>query len=191
MQASTRRISLCGLMLTAAAGLMGCDMPTKASQASATSTAALAASSPFAQVSSLPYNMPPFDKIKDADYKPAFEAGMAQQRQEARAIAANPAAPSFDNTIVAMERSGQMLSRVSEVFFNLVSANTSPELDQTQQEMAPKLADHKDAIFLDPQLFARVEQLYQQRTSLGLDPESLRLLERYRTEFVRAGARLS
>ena len=194
MQASTRRITLCGLMLTAAAGMIGCTTAdngsTKASQASA-ANAALAANSPFAQVSSLPYNMPPFDRIKDSDYKPAFEAGMAQQRQEARAIAGNPAAPSFDNTIVALERSGQMLTRVSDVFFNLVSANTSPELDQTQQDMAPKLADHKDAIYLDPQLFARVEQLYQQRASLGLDPESLRLLERYRTDFVRAGARLS
>ncbi|WP_230414402.1 M3 family metallopeptidase [Collimonas silvisoli] len=189
MQASTRRISLCGLMLTAAAGMMGCNTPAKTSQAATAVTAA--ASSPFAQVSSLPYNLPPFDQIKDADYQPAFEAGMAQQRQEAGAIAANPAPPSFDNTIVALERSGRMLTRVSDVFFNLVNANTSPVLDQTQQEMAPKLAAHKDAIFLDPQLFARVEQLYQQRSALGLDPESLRLLERYRTEFVRAGARLS
>jgi peptidyl-dipeptidase Dcp len=116
---------------------------------------------------------------------------MAQQRQEVNAIAANPAAPSFDNTILALERSGQMLTRVADVFFNLVSANTSPELDQTQQDVAPQLAAHKDAIFLDPQLFTRVEQLYQQRNTLGLDPEALRLLERYRTEFVRAGARLS
>lgn len=197
MQISTqrisRRISLCGLMLTAAAGVMGCsaigDTPTKTSEA--TTTAALAASSPFAQISSLPYNLPPFDKIKDSDYKPSFQAGMAQQRQEVSAIAANPAAPSFDNTILPLERSGQMLTRVADVFFNLVSANTSPELDQTQQDIAPELAAHKDAIFLDPQLFARVEQLYQQRSTLGLDPESLRLLERYRTEFVRAGARLS
>ncbi|SFA84560.1 peptidyl-dipeptidase Dcp [Collimonas sp. OK607] len=197
MQISTRcisrHISLCGLMLAAAAGMMGCsaigDTPTKTSQA--TATAALAASSPFAQISSLPYNLPPFDKIKDSDYKPSFEAGMAQQRQEVNAIAANPAAPSFDNTILALERSGQMLTRVSDVFFNLVSTNTSPELDQTQQDIAPKLAAHKDAIFLDPQLFARVDQLYQQRSTLGLDPESLRLLERYHIEFVRAGARLS
>jgi peptidyl-dipeptidase Dcp len=176
-------------MLTAAAGMMGCNTPANTSQAANAATAA--ANSPFAQASSLPYNLPPFDQIKDADYKPAFEAGMAQQRREASAIAANPAAPDFDNTIVALERSGQMLTRVKDVFFNLINANTSPELDQIQQEMAPRLAAHQDAIFLDPQLFARVEQLYQQRAKLGLDPESLRLLERYRIEFVRAGARLS
>ncbi|MEO6918002.1 MAG: M3 family metallopeptidase [Collimonas sp.] len=191
MQVSTRRISVCGLMLTAAAGLMGCDMPTKAEKATAAATAAYATSSPFAQISSLPYNLPPFGKIKDSDYKPSFEAGMAQQRQEVNAIAANPAAPTFDNTIVALERSGQMLTRVRDVFFNLISSNTSPVMDQTQQDMAPKLAEHEDAIFLDPILFARIETLYQQRASLGLDPESLRLLERYRTDFVRAGARLS
>ncbi|AIY44153.1 Dipeptidyl carboxypeptidase Dcp [Collimonas arenae] len=191
MQVSTRHISVCGLMLGAAAGLMGCDMPTKPDQSAAAATAAYAASSPFAQVSSLPYNLPPFDKIKDSDYKPSFEAGMAQQRQEVNAIAANPAAPTFDNTIVALERSGLMLTRVKDVFFNLISSNTSPVMDQTQQDIAPKLAEHEDAIFLDPILFARIETLYQQRASLGLDAESLRLLERYRTDFVRAGARLS
>lgn len=191
MQVSTRRITVCGLMVSAAISLMACDVPTKASQDAATATAAYAASSPFAQISSLPYNLPPFDKIKDSDYQPSFEAGMAQQRQEVSAIAANPAAPTFDNTIVALERSGQMLGRVKDVFFNLISANTSPVLDQTQQDIAPKLAEHEDAIYLDPALFARIEQLYQQRASLGLDPESLRLLERYRTDFVRAGARLS
>ncbi len=195
MQVSPRRISICGLMLTAAAGLMGCDMPVKTSQVTPAPTIVpaltLAASSPFAQVSTLPFNLPPFDKIKDTDYKPAFEAGMAQQRQEVSAIATNPAAPTFDNTIVALERSGQMLTRVKDVFFNLIGANTSPVLDRTQGEMAPKLAAHEDAIFLDPQLFTRVDQLYQQRATLGLDPESLRLLERYRTDFVRAGAQLS
>ncbi|MGB7193718.1 MAG: M3 family metallopeptidase [Collimonas pratensis] len=191
MQVSTRRITVCGLMVSAAISLMACDVPTKASQDAATATAAYAASSPFAQVSSLPYNLPPFDKIKDSDYQPSFEAGMAQQRQEVSAIAANPAAPTFDNTIVALERSGQMLGRVKDVFFNLISANTNPVLDQTQQDIAPKLAEHEDAIYLDPALFTRIEQLYQQRAGLGLDPESLRLLERYRTDFVRAGARLS
>jgi peptidyl-dipeptidase Dcp len=191
MQVSTKRIAVCGLMVTAAVSLMACDVPTKASQNAATASAAYAASSPFAQISSLPYNLPPFDKIRDSDYQPSFEAGMAQQRQEVSAIAANPAAPTFDNTIVALERSGQMLGRVKDVFFNLISANTSPVLDQTQQDIAPKLAEHEDAIFLDPALFARIEQLYQQRAGLGLDPESLRLLERYRTDFVRAGARLS
>ena len=148
-------------------------------------------SNPFAQPSSLPYRLPPFDKIKDADYRPAFEAGMAEQRKEADAIARNAEAPSFANTIVAMERSGQLLNRVSSVFFNMTSSNTNPELDKIEREMAPKLAAHRDAIFLDPLLFARVNALYDRRAGLGLDPESLRLLERYHTQFVRAGAPLS
>ena len=181
-------------MLTIGTGLMGCDVGTKPNSTTATPTAAttpLPAPSPFAQISSLPYNLPPFDKIKDSDFGPAFEQAMAQQRQEATAIASNPAAPTFDNTIVALERSGQMLTRVSDVFFNLTGSNTSPALDQVQQDVAPKLAAQNDAILLDPALFARVDQLYQQRASLGLDPESLRLLERYHVKFVRAGARLS
>ncbi|AMP02373.1 peptidase M3 family protein [Collimonas arenae] len=173
---------------------MGCDVGTKPNSSIATPTAATSpatAPSPFAQISSLPYNLPPFDKIKDSDFAPAFEQAMAQQRQEAAAIAKNPAAPTFDNTIVALERSGQMLTRVSDVFFNLTGSNTSPALDQVQQDVAPKLAAQNDAILLDPALFARVDQLYQQRAGLGLDPESLRLLERYHVKFVRAGARLS
>ena len=184
MQVSTRRISIGGLLLAVIVGLLGCATPKQPSQTAVVN-------SPFAQISPLPYHLPPFDKIKDADYAPAFDIGMAQQRQEVSAIANNLVTPTFDNTIVALERSGQMLVRVSNVFFNLVSANTSPILSQIQKEMAPKLAAHEDAIYLDPQLFARVEALYQQRSMLGLDPESLRLLERYRIDFVRAGARLS
>ncbi len=116
---------------------------------------------------------------------------MAAQRKEVDAIAHNAEAPSFDNTIVALERSGRELARVSSVFFNLTSSNTSDELDKIQGEMAPKLAAHQDAIFLNGALYARVDKLYQDRATLGLDPESLRLVERYHVLFVRAGARLS
>ncbi len=149
------------------------------------------AANPFARPSTLPYHMPPFDRIKDADFRPAFEAGMAEQRKEIEAIDRNPAAPTFENTVVAMEKSGQLLDRVGTTFFNLDSANTNPEILKISAEMAPKLAAHQDAILLDPLLFARVDAVYQQRASLKLDPESQQLLERAHLGFVRAGAKLS
>jgi peptidyl-dipeptidase Dcp len=152
---------------------------------------ALAAGNPFASVSNLPYQAPPFDKIKDSDYEPAFEEGMKQQRAEMEAIAANPAAPTFDNTIVAMEKSGRMLDRVSNAFFGVVQANTNPALDKTQADEAPKLAAHQDAIYLDPKLFARVKALYDARAGLKLDPEGQQLLKLYYLQFIHAGANLS
>lgn len=148
-------------------------------------------SNPLMQQSTLPYQLPPFDRITDADFGPALQAGMAGQRKEIDAIAHDSAAATFENTIVAMERSGQLLTRASSVFFNLTSSNTNPELEKLQAEMAPKLSAHSDAIFLNPELFARVSSLYEQRNSLKLDAESHRLLERYNTLFVRAGAKLS
>ena len=151
----------------------------------------LSPDNPFARESTLPYKLPPFDRIKNEHYVPALEAGMAEHRKEVAAIAGNTAEPTFENTIVALERSGQLLSRVASVFFALSSANTNPEIEQAQTEMAPKLAAHQDAIYLDAGLFARVQKLYERRQSLQLDPESLRLLERYHTNFVRAGAKLS
>ena len=146
---------------------------------------------PFQNASTLPYELPPFDRIQDSDYRPAFEAGMAGERFDMDRIAHDPAPPTFDNTIVAMERAGQMLDRVSTTFFNLNTANTDAEMQKIQVEMAPKLAAHSDAILLDPALFARVDALYQQRASLNLDPESAQLLERRYTAFVRAGAKLA
>jgi peptidyl-dipeptidase Dcp len=154
-------------------------------------TAQLAPDNPFARASTLPYRLPPFDKIKDEHFKPALLAGMAAQRKEIDAIAKNPAAPTFENTIVAMERSGELLTRANSVYGNLTSSNTNPQLEELQTEMSPKLSAHNDAIYLDPALYARVRTLYEQRASLKLDPESLRLLERTNTNFVRAGARLS
>ena len=152
--------------------------------------AAPAADNPFFQPSTLPYQFPPFDRITDAHYLPAFERGMAEQRAEFDAIANDPAAPTFENTIVAAERSGQTLTRVSNVFFALSGTNTNPEMERIQTVVAPKLAAHADAIALDPKLFVRVSTLHAKRDQLGLDAQQLRLLDRYMLDFVRAGAKL-
>ncbi|MGA6161042.1 M3 family metallopeptidase [Amycolatopsis magusensis] len=145
---------------------------------------------PFAGPSELPYRLPPFDRITGAHYRPAFEAGIAEQVGEVTAIAENPEPPTFENTVVALERSGELLGRVSMVFFNLTSSDTTPELQQLQAEIAPKLSAHRDAIHLNEKLFARITELFERRDSLGLDPESAWLLERYHVDFVRAGAAL-
>jgi peptidyl-dipeptidase Dcp len=149
------------------------------------------AGGPFAEPSTLPYQAPRFDRIKDSDYQPAFEAGMKQQIAEIKAIADNSAPPTFDNTIAAMERSGRMLDRVTNTFFGVVQANTDPSLDNVQTLEAPKLAAHTDAIFLNPKLFARVKALYNQRNDLKLDSEALQVLTLYYRQFVHAGALLS
>jgi len=150
-----------------------------------------ALASPFDAPSSLPYQAPRFDLIKDGDYQPGFETGMRQQLAEIAAIANNPAAPTFDNTIVAMERSGRMLERVNNAFFGVVQANTNPALDKVQTVVAPELAAHSDAIFLNAKLFARVKSLYDRRDSLKLDAEALQVLTLYYRQFVHAGANLA
>jgi peptidyl-dipeptidase Dcp len=157
----------------------------------ATAAPALDASNPFAQPSSLPLNYPAFDKIRNEHFQPAYIAGMAEHLREIEAIAANRAAPTFDNTIVAMERSGQLLTRVAMTFSNLQTANTNDVLDAVDREMSPRLAAHNDAIYLNPALFQRVKTLHAKRATLGLDAESKHLLERVYKEFVRAGANLS
>jgi peptidyl-dipeptidase Dcp len=148
-------------------------------------------SNPFYAPSTLPFQAPPFDKIKDSDYQPAIEAGMAEQKAEIQAIIDNPAAPTFDNTIVAMEKSGQLFERASAAFFGVTGANTNPTLQEVRTVEAPKLAAHNDFIYLNTKLFARVAAIYRQRASLNLDPESLRLVERTYEQFVHAGANLS
>ena len=153
-------------------------------------SAALDPANPFAQPSSLPLQYPPFDRIADAHFTPAFEEGMRAHLREAAAIAANPAAPSFDNTVVALERAGRLLERVKATFSNLHTANTNDRLDAIDRAMAPRLAAHKDAVFLNARLFQRIDSLYRQRAALGLEAEALYLLERYHKDFVRAGARL-
>src|SRR5512146_2648128 len=132
---------------------------------------------PFYAPSKLPFQAPPFDKIKDSDYQPAIEAGMAEHRKQIEAIANNPAAPTFENTIVAMEKSGQLLQRATTTFFAVVGANSNPDLLKVRQIEAPKLAAHQDAIYLDAKLFKRVATIYKERQSLKLTPEQLRLVE--------------
>ena len=149
------------------------------------------ADNPFAAPSSLPFALPPFDRIRESDYLPAYEAGMREQLEEVARIAHNPEPASFDNTIVALERSGQLLNRVEAVFSSLNACNTNAQLQKIDTEITPKLAAQKDAIYLDPALWARVDALYRKRSSLHLDGESQELLLRYHTMFVRAGAELS
>jgi peptidyl-dipeptidase Dcp len=146
---------------------------------------------PFYAVSTLPFHAPPFDKIKDRDYQPAIEAGMAEQLKEMRAIADNRAAPTFENTVVAMEKTGALFQRVMAAFSGVTGANTNPVLEKVQRDEAPKLAAHNDAIYLDTKLFHRVAVVYEKRASLKLSPEGLRLLEVYYKRFVHDGANLS
>ncbi len=148
-------------------------------------------SNPFYQPSTLPFHAPPFDKIKDEDYQPAIEAGMAQEIVEIQAIADNPAAPTFENTLVAMEKTGQLLKRASAAFGAVSEANTDPVLLKVRAEEAPKLAAHHDAIYLNAKLFARVSAVYNEREALKLDAESQRLLKITYDEFVHSGANLS
>jgi peptidyl-dipeptidase Dcp len=148
-------------------------------------------SNPFYAPSTLPFHVPPYDKIKDEDYQPAIEAGMAEELSEMQAIADNPAVPTFDNTLVAMEKTGQLLQRTMAAFRGVTGANTNPVLQKVRTEEAPRLAAHQDAIYLNAKLFARVATIYEQRASLKLNPESLRLLEVTYDGFVRAGANLS
>jgi peptidyl-dipeptidase Dcp len=157
----------------------------------ALSSTAAFADNPFAQISPLPFHAPQFDKIKDGDYAPAFLQGMKEQKAEMDAIAGNSAAPTFDNTIVAMEKSGRVLERVGDTFFNVQQANTNPTLDKVQSQVAPLLAAHQDSIFLNAKLFARVKTLYDNRASLKLDPEALQVLTIYYRQFIHAGANLS
>src|ERR1700722_14156779 len=173
-------------VITAAAGAIALS-----SSAVAAPTVGFGPGNPFYAPSTLPFQAPPFDKIHDGDYQPAIEAGMAQQLTEIRAIADNPAPPTFDNTLAALEQSGRLLDRVTSVFDAVTGANTNPDLQKVEQIEAPKLAAHRDAIYLDTQLYRRDEDIYKQREALQLDPESLRLVEFYYREFVHAGANLS
>ncbi|HEX7942373.1 MAG TPA: M3 family metallopeptidase, partial [Gemmatimonadaceae bacterium] len=175
----------------AAAGCAHAPPQSAAPETAAQSTSASEPANPFFHASTLPYQAPPFDKIHDADFQPALEEGMTQHLAEVERIAGQTEAPTFDNTIVAMERSGALLTRVAKVFFALTQSNTDDTLQRVQTEEAPKLAAHSDAIYLDDQLFQRVKSLYDRRDALGLDPEQKFLVERYYRNFVRAGAQLS
>ncbi|ODU25170.1 MAG: hypothetical protein ABT15_30455 [Pseudonocardia sp. SCN 73-27] len=145
---------------------------------------------PFLRASDLPYQLPDYRRITDEHYAPAFDAGMAEQRAEVEAIVTNPGPATFDNTVAALERSGRILDRVSTVFYSRASAHTNAVIEALQAEIAPKLAAHRDAIALDPRLFARLRDLHGRRDELGLDPEAHRLLEKLVDEAVRDGAEL-
>jgi peptidyl-dipeptidase Dcp len=153
--------------------------------------AAADAANPLLRPSSLPYQLPPFALLRNEHFLPAFEQGMAENLREIDAIATNPAAPTFENTIIALERSRSLLKRTEIAFYTLNRGLTNPTLDQIDAVMAPRLAAHEDALHLNRPLFVRLKALHDQRQSLGLDAESLRVLERYYKDFVRAGALLS
>ncbi len=148
------------------------------------------ANNPFIKASTLPFQAPDFNKIKDSDFEPAFNEGIKEQLEEIDKVANNEDEPTFENTLVELEKSGQLLTRVDNVFEMLAGANTDSVLQALQEKIAPKLAAQSDAIFLNPNLFERIKQLYQKKDKLNLDPESARLLDYYYKEFVRAGANL-
>jgi peptidyl-dipeptidase Dcp len=160
--------------------------PTPAPQSSSAN-----GSNPLLTESTLPYQFPAFDQIKNEHFQPAIEQGMAEQLKEIEKIAAQKDKPTLENTIVAMERSGQLLARANRIFSSLNGTNTNPEMQRIDKELSPKLSAHRDAINLNTALFARIQSLYDQREKLGLDAESKYLVERYYKDFVRAGAKLN
>ncbi len=166
-------------------------LSTQITTVSATEPSAATADNPLLTESTLPYRVPPFDKIKDEHFAPAIVAGMREQLKEVGAVANNSEKPTFDNTIVGLERTGRLLDRAERTFSNLNACNTNPAMQKIEKEMAPKLSAHRDAIHLNGKLFARIQKLYDNREKLGLDPDSAYLLERYYKDFVRAGAKLS
>ncbi len=165
-------------------------VPPKDAPVATTPAADDTAQNPFFSASTLPLLAPPLDRITNEHFMPAFTEGMAQQLAEVRAIADNPEPATLDNTLVPMERSGAVLYRVNQVFNNLTNSHTNETLQQIEAEIAPKIAQHQDRIFLDPKLFARVKALYDARETLTAHPEDRRLTERYYQRFVRAGALL-
>ena len=173
-----------GLALTAAA-------PAYAKSHPAANANVHASSNPFLTVSTLPFHAPRFDLIKETDYQPAIEEGMRLHLAEVEKIANNPEPATFENTYVALEKTGATLTRVMNAFNGVTGANTSDLLQKVQETEAPKLAEHSDAIMLNSKLFKRIQAVYDQRATLNLDPESLRLVDVTYKNFVRAGARLS
>ncbi|RUO78901.1 dipeptidyl carboxypeptidase II [Idiomarina tyrosinivorans] len=163
----------------------------KQSGANAEMSQQAATANPFFKPATLQYGAPNFDRIKFEHFEPAFREGLKQHNEEIAAIANNSEAPTFENTIVAMEKSGQLLSRVSAVFDNFASADSTQEIRDLEEKLAPEFAKHSDNIHLNRKLFSRIETLYKQKDALGLDPVSIRLIEETYKEFVQAGAKLS
>ncbi len=159
--------------------------------ASAQGKSGLLPGNPFSETSKLHMRAPDFTKIKNSDYQPAIEEGIKQQMAETERIANNPAAPTFANTLIPLEKSGQLLRRVNSVFNLLTGAYTNPELQKVETEIAPKLSANSDAIYLNTKLFKRIATIYNKRSTLKLDAESKRLVEYYYENFIQAGAQLS
>lgn len=159
--------------------LIGCNKTTKNND------------NPFFQPYDATYDVPPFDKIKTEHYLPAFYEGMKQHQAEIDSIANDPTAPTFANTVEQMEFSGDLLKKVSYVFFNLLSADTNDKLDSIAKEITPKLTEHNDNVYLNEKLFQRIKTLYDKRATLGLTEEQNRLLEKYYRNFIRSGAALN
>ncbi len=179
---------LCSVTLWSHVGLtIGQD---SVSSPPASTTASMSNANPLLSRSSLPFEAPLFDKIKETHFMPAFEAGIIQQLEEIQKIADQDSAATFDNTLVAMERTGEILRRVQAVFFNLCAANTNDELQKIETQITPKLAAHSDNILLNAKLFERVESLWNKRDQLGLNEEQGRLLKEQYEQFIRAGAKL-
>src|ERR1700722_17760684 len=181
------------LIVALSVSLAACSSPQHKTESPKPETAAAAPAreNPFSKESTLPLQAPDFTQIKDDDFQPGLEEGMRIQLGEMQKIADQSDPPTFDNTILAMEKTGRMLTRVSKVLFAVSQSNTNDTLQKVQQEESPKLAAHRDAIFLNGKLFARVKTLYDGRDSLNLDPQSKRVLERYYKTFVRSGAQLA
>src|SRR5215210_6467127 len=175
---------------TSAVLIVGGCAPTTIGTPTPTPTAAVGGSNPLFVESPLPYHAPPFNLIRNEHYQPAVEEGMRQQLAEIDVIARQVEPPTFDNTIVALERSGRLLDRAAKAFYAVVAANTNDTLQKIQEIIDPKLAAHRDAIFLNDQLYQRVKSVYERRQGSSLSPEQRVLLERYNREFVRAGAQL-
>ncbi len=165
--------------------------PAFAATAKPKTAASTASSNPFAKVSSLPFQAPDFSKIKSRDYLPALLAGMAQQKREVLAIANQLAPPSFGNTVVAMERSGELLTRANMAFQAVNGANTDDVLQATDTKTAPLLAAHNDFIYLNQKLFQQFKALYERQAELKLTPEQAKLLDVYYNQFVHSGAQLT
>jgi peptidyl-dipeptidase Dcp len=145
---------------------------------------------PFFEEYQTPFQIPPFEKIEFSHYVPAFEAGMQEQLKDIDKITSNGEAPSFENTIVELERTGKILDKVSNVFFNLLGSNTNDDMDQLAVEISPKLSAHGDSILLNKELFDRVEAVYQSKSDLNLNTEQNRLLDETYKRFIRSGANL-
>jgi peptidyl-dipeptidase Dcp len=148
-------------------------------------------SNPFFSEFNTPYNVPPFEKIMARHYMPAFEKGMDEGRKEIKDLTANREEPTFENTIVALDKSGDLLQKVASAFFAQASANTNDSLQNIEVEISPKLAAYNDEIRLNPELFKRIKSVYDNQTEFNLNPEQKFILENIYKEFVRAGANLS